>query len=142
MTPKQLGLIGAGLVAVSLVLPSVSVPIVGSMSYYRTDYMLLALLTSAAIGIFGAMRSSKNMLWAAGIIGAIANAVFIVRFNQVVAEMRNGADSGGLSSLFAEALSNNIQLQFGVFVSIAGAIVLIISAIQTAKLSTSELPTN
>jgi hypothetical protein len=50
----------------------------------------------------------------------------------------NGAESGGLGGALVEAMSNAVQLQFGVFVSIAGAILLIVSAIQTPKIVQSD----
>ena len=56
-----------------------------------------------------------------------------------LADMRsNGAESGGLGGALVEAMSNAVQLQFGVFVSIAGAILLIVSAIQTPKIVQSD----
>jgi len=134
MNAKTLGLIGAIVVALSLVLPSVSMPIVGAINYYKTDYILPAFLISAALGIFGALRSSRIMLLIAGAISGAANIVFIVRLGQIVNEMKADAGDGeGLAGAIGEAMSNAIQIQFGVFVSLVGVVLLIIAGIMASK---------
>ncbi len=134
MNSKQMGILGAILVGVSLILPSISLPIVGAMNYYRTDYVLPTFIVSALIGLIGASRESKGLLWIAGLIAAVVNGIFIVRVNQVVAQMQSGsADESGLAGTLATALAGTIQIQYGVFVSIAGAILLMLSAIRTQK---------
>jgi hypothetical protein len=134
MNAKTLGLIGAIVVGLSLVLPSVSMPIVGAINYYKTDYILPAFLISAALGIFGALRSSRIMLLIAGAISGAANIIFIVRLGQVVDEMKADAGDGeGLAGAIGEAMSNAIQIQFGVFVSLIGVVLLIIAGIMAAK---------
>jgi hypothetical protein len=134
MNAKTLGLIGAIVVALSLVLPSVSMPIVGAINYYKTDYILPAFLISAALGIFGALRSSRIMLLIAGAISGAANIVFIVRVGQAVDELKAKAgDSEGLVGALGEAMSNAIQIQFGVFVSLIGVVLLIIAGIMASK---------
>jgi len=134
MNAKTLGLIGAIVVALSLVLPSVSMPIVGAINYYKTDYILPAFLISAAFGIFGALRTSRVMLLIAGAISGAANIIFIVRLEQVVDEMKaKTGDSEGLAGAISEAVSNAIQIQFGVFVSLVGVVLLIIAGIMLPR---------
>ncbi len=134
MNAKSLGLIGAIMVGASLLLPAVSLPIVGAMNYYKTDYILPSFIIVAALGIIGAVRSSRALLLIAGAIGSVANLVFIIRVGQLVDEMRAKAgESEGLLGELGEAITNTIQIQFGVFVSVAGAVVLIIAGIMMPR---------
>ena len=134
MNAKSLGLIGAILVGVSLLLPAVSLPIVGAINYYKTDYILPSFIITAALGIFGALRSSRALLLIAGAISGVANLVFIIRLGQIVDEMKAKAgESEGLLGALGEAMTNTIQIQFGVFVSVAGAVMLIVAGAMAAR---------
>jgi hypothetical protein len=134
MNSKQMGVLGAILVGVSSILPSVSLPIVGAMNYYYTDHILPTFIVIALIGLIGASRGSKGLLWIAGLIAAVVNGIYIMRINQIAAQMQtDSVDAGGLAGSLGTVMAGAIQIQYGVFVSIAGAILLIISAVQTQK---------
>lgn len=114
------GYVGAGLLALSVFLPIVSLPIVGSINYIQGDG-LFVLLFAVAAGVLVAMKKYKLVIIPTGlalVLVSFALINFVTKINEIKASM-DGV-SGGLFGGLAEGLFNSVQLQWGWFVMYLG----------------------
>ena len=114
---KKLSFIGAGLLGLSVFLPIISLPIVGSITLIggSTGWGMVILMLAGAAGALAYMGHTKHVIWP----GAAAAALLLyglVRYQMMKSEMRSGLETemegnpfGGL----AEAFVDSVQLQFG-----------------------------
>ena len=114
---KTLSFIGAGLLALSVFMPIISVPIVGSITLISgaTEYGVIILLLAAAGGVLAYLGHTKHVIWP-GAIAALLLTYGLIRYWMAKSEMRSGLDAemkdnpfGGLAEAFVDA----VQLQIG-----------------------------
>lgn len=134
---KIIGFVGAGLLALGTFLPVVSLPIVGSMNYFAnaqgdgTIVLVIAAISAALTAI-----SRYKWLWVTAGGAAVILTVFVVRFLNVMNDAQNALAedlAGNPFAGLAEGLIGSAQLELGVFVMYAGAILLGIAAALPGK---------
>jgi hypothetical protein len=125
MTNRNLALIGAALLLVGVFMPIVSIPIMGSITYYMNgqgDGVLVLLMAAAAGGLALAGRV-RDVVWPGAVSLAMLAFTFF-RFQSGMAEMRSkmaGDLEGNPFRGLAEAAMGSIQLQWGWAVLLLGA---------------------
>jgi hypothetical protein len=130
---QVLGLLGGTLLVLGAFLPVISVPIMGSITYFNNgqgDGIIVA-----ALGILTAGLSFANKFRALFLTGAASLAVIgysfsnvILKLNDARAKMEDSLQGNPFSGL-AEGIMNSIQIQFGWVVLILGVVVTLSSAI-------------
>lgn len=129
---KIIGFVGAGLLALGTFLPVVSLPLVGSMNYFANaqgDGTIVLVIAAASAGLVAINR--YKWLWLTSAGAAVILAVFVVRFLVAMNDVQNALAedlAGNPFAGLAEGLIGSVQLEIGVFVMFAGAILLGIAA--------------
>ena len=122
---RVLAIIGAGLLLAGTLMPVVSLPIFGSMSYfqYNSNDALVVVLLAAGTFILTATRRTPLVLWTG--LGALAMLIYsFIRFQSAMADLRrtveaelSGTPFGGL----AEAALGSLQIRWGWAMLLLGA---------------------
>jgi hypothetical protein len=123
---KQLfGYIAAGALALGTFLPAITLPLVGSITYFNNgkgDGMFV-LIAAIAAAVLVAVKQFKLLLIPA--IAAIAITGYdLINFMVKISDLKNSMDG----NMFA-GLADTVQLQFGWFVMIIAEIALVLIAL-------------
>lgn len=126
-----MSLIGALLVTIGVFCPFVSVPIMGSMSYFGNgkgdgSIVLVAALIAGGLALTRAYKPAAVVgLAILGVVG-----VTVVRFQSKMSDMRSEMANSLRDNPFAglaEGLANSVQLQWGVGMLVVGSILIIVA---------------
>lgn len=128
-----IGIIGAGLLFAGVFMPVLSVPIVGSVNYFRNGQgdgtIILAL---AAASIILALTKNHKWLMMTGILsmGLLAFTLYNVNSTIGAAKSKLAKEaSGGLFGGIAALAAESVQLEWGWAVMFAGAALLITTSL-------------
>lgn len=138
MKNKTIAFVGAGLLAVGLFVPIVTLPFVGSVSLFANGTNLLAYLLLVLAGLI-AFAASKSKVHDALAPAIAALAVVVAKFIELqltISQMRGQLAASLKDNPFAEmigGLSNAVQIEWGWLVLVAGAVAAVYAAIQARK---------
>jgi len=132
---KNLGLLGAGLVAVGVFLPVVSMPLVGSVSFIGNAHGggLLTLIAAAAFVVFGLRQQRIGLLVAASVSALMIGVSFLVLWSRI-----HDVKSGLARVPFGGLLAQTVQIGWGWLFLFAGVGLTIYAAWNTPTRSRSE----
>lgn len=134
---RLLALGGAGLLFLGVFLPIISVPLFGSVNYFRNgqgDGVIILVL--AAITLVLVARENYKWLWGTG-LGALAMLTFtFVNFHVQIGSTRSEMQQELADNPFAEmgtAIMDTVQLEWGWIVLVMGAALIAASAWQAGR---------
>ena len=126
---RVLAILGAGLLLFGTLMPVVSVPILGSMTYfqYNSNDALVVVLLAVGTFILAATRRTSLVLWTG--LGALAMLAYsYISLQSAMAEMRDRLEaelSGTLFGGLAEAALGSVQMRWGWAILVLGAALVI-----------------
>lgn len=125
--PALVGLAGASLLILGPFCPLLSLPIVGSITYFnsgRGDGVIV--LACGLLALLLAFLGATRALWLAGVVPTVMLGYFIVSMGMSLNDLeRETAGDGKLFSGLAQGLIASIQVQWGAPVILIGAILCI-----------------
>jgi len=141
---KILGLIGSFILFIGVFMPIVSVPVVGNLNFYMNgEGDGVWIIGLAAISFVLVLKGNYKGLWFPALASLALMAYTFFRFQDGMAQAREemranleGNPFGGLAEMF----SQSIQMQWGWVVLLAGAGLLIASAMQKTETPTARTP--
>jgi hypothetical protein len=122
-----LGLAGSGLLMAGTIMPIVSVPIAGTISYLSAgmgDGWFFIIV--GAIGLIITLTGNYRALLLPAIVGAALTVWFMVTFQQRIEQMKDDPSGGTIGT----ALMSMISLQWGWAVFALGAVLLAVAALK------------
>lgn len=121
LSPRTLGLLGAVVLAIGTFLPVLSVPIVGTVTYFNNGRGdgVFALLLAAIAAIF-TWRAARWLIIPGG-LALLLIGYSLLNAQRTISDLQAGAT--GLGALVAQSVS----LQWGWLVLLAGAILILIA---------------
>lgn len=140
--PKILGLAGSATLFLGVFMPVVSMPIVGSMNYFKNgegDGVIILVL--AAISLVLALLGHYRRLWLTGLGSLGVLAFSFIHFQMKLGEIKEKMDvdlAGNPFRGLADAAMAAIQLQWGWAVLALGAALVIAAAITGGKAEESR----
>lgn len=149
-TRQQIAYVATALLFLSLFMPLISVPIMGSVTFIRFARGLpgLAMLMSVALAFLFTVRRSYRFLLAPGVLSLCSLGYVFWGFQELresIGTTRNTqpTDDSFLRSLDAvtQGLSEAIQIQWGFGVALLGAVMLLAIAVSRQRVDVpAEVP--
>ncbi len=134
-----IGLIGSGLLAAGVFMPVLSVPIVGSVNYFRNGQGdgVIALALAGASFILTLTKNHKwLMLTGIFSLGLLSYTLYNLNSALGLAKTKLASDaSGGLFGGIAALAAESVQLEWGWAVMFAGAVLLIVTSLMPDQAS-------
>jgi hypothetical protein len=124
-TNKNIALLGSALLAIGVFLPLVSVPIVGSLNYFRNgtgDGLIMLVIAATAVGF--ALTGRENYIFFAGLASVALLLFTFINLQARLAEMKAQMDEQLTGNPFrglADMAYDSIQMQWGWAVLLLGA---------------------
>jgi hypothetical protein len=124
--PKKLTFIGAGVLALGTFMPIVSVPIIGSISYFQGGDGKILLVVAIVAAVLAYLNQTKHVLWA-GIAAALVLFYGLFNFMKMKSDMQAelGADENNPFRGLAEMAMQSVQIQWGWIPLLAGTAALL-----------------
>lgn len=147
MTNRAIVFLGAGLLALGLFVPIVQLPMVGVVSVFAggtspIPYLLLAI---AGLAAFMAFKEQSRDAFLPGISAGVVVVALFINLQIRLAGMRSQFEESIADNPFAQGMAgmmDNVSLQWGWLLLIAGVGTIIYGAVQERKESENEAPTD
>jgi hypothetical protein len=133
MTNRNIAFVGAGLLAVGLFTPIVTLPIMGSINFLSGFYGYILLALAALSVALAAKSRERDLIWT-GSAAAGAILYSFVRLQYMISSMRSAmADqlAGNPFAGFAQLAVSSVQLQWGWLPVATGAALLIYAGVKS-----------
>jgi hypothetical protein len=141
---RTLGIIGASLLVLGVFMPLITLLGLISISYFQLSQLSAVFSTGIIVALIGiaslimALKNTYRPLIAAGVLAIVILLVDFFRIKSAIASglpllQFPGARPGINPAMMGQALQSVIQISWGMFVMIAGAILLIVAGVKKDK---------
>ncbi len=127
------GIIGLGIMALGVFAPFISVPLLGSMSYFQNakgDGAIILVLVAIGVIFWMLKKPLIILLTSIGSSGILIFDIvgFLAKKEEIISNMQKELQGNPFAGL-AEIATNSIQLQWGVGVIVFGILITIVASI-------------
>lgn len=136
---QKLSFIGAGVLALGTFMPIVSMPIVGSISYFNGGDGKILFVIAIVAGVLAYLKQTKHVLWA-GIAAALVLFYGLFNFMKMKSDMQAelGGDENNPFRGLAEMAMESVQIQWGWIPLLGGTLTLLYAGWMAWKAAKTE----